>query len=72
MADYVCKDPTCTETVSEHLVNGDLDCIGDNREAVAAYAKAAEELKEAVAVTVSNAEGLLSLASALATYEAAN
>jgi hypothetical protein len=40
--DYECHDPECTETLAWHLINGDLDCIGDNREAIAAFAAAAE------------------------------
>jgi hypothetical protein len=40
--DYKCHDPDCTETLAWHLINGDLDCIGDNREAVAEFARQAE------------------------------
>lgn len=39
---YVCKDPSCTETVAWHLIHGDLECIGDNKEAVAAFARGVE------------------------------
>lgn len=53
MADYVCKDPTCTESVAWHLINGELDCIGDNREAVAAFAIAAEANMPRPEVTLS-------------------
>jgi hypothetical protein len=40
--DYICHDPDCTESLAWHLINGDLDCIGDNREAIAAFAEAAQ------------------------------
>jgi hypothetical protein len=39
---YVCKEPGCTEDVAWHLINGELDCIGDNRGAIADYATEAE------------------------------
>lgn len=42
MTAYKCKDPGCVESVAWHLMHGELDCIGDNREAVAEYATAAE------------------------------
>ena len=42
MAGYLCKDPDCTDTVAWHLINGDWDCLADNREAVADFARAAE------------------------------
>lgn len=52
MADYVCKDPSCTGSVSWHLIHGDLDCIGDNKEAVAAFALQAEALQGPLTVTM--------------------
>jgi hypothetical protein len=39
---YICKDPSCHESVAWHLIHGDLDCIDENRQAVAEFAQAAE------------------------------
>jgi hypothetical protein len=73
---YVCKIEGCIDTVSEHLEKGDLDCIGDNREAVTEFALAADALKEAVAVFLASAPAtsapVTSLAEAFAAYEAVN
>jgi hypothetical protein len=52
LVDYVCKDPTCTGDVAWHLIHGDLDCIGDNREALAEFARQAEALYGPLTVTV--------------------
>jgi hypothetical protein len=73
MSDYICHDPDCTDTVSWHLANGDLACIGDNREAVATFAQAAEALKEAVAVYVAaTPDPDDHLVTAFGAYETAN
>lgn len=53
MADYVCKEAGCDESVAWHLIHGELDCIGDNREAISEYAEMAEaRLHEPLGVTV--------------------
>jgi hypothetical protein len=36
--DYVCDDPECTEDLAWHLINGDLDCLDHNRDALATFA----------------------------------
>jgi hypothetical protein len=52
VAEYVCKEPNCTESVSWHLINGEIDCIEDNRAAVMEYAMAAEAQNGPLTVTV--------------------
>jgi hypothetical protein len=53
MAEYVCKDPSCSESVAWHLIHGDLDCIGDNREAVAEWASDAQSVMDAFQLAIS-------------------
>lgn len=47
MAGYLCKEPGCTDSVAWHLQHGEWDCLADNREAVAEFARNAEALAAA-------------------------
>jgi hypothetical protein len=50
--DYLCKEENCTGDVAWHLIHGELDCIGDNRDAISEYAMAAEAQNGPLTVTV--------------------